>query len=235
MSFEFRAAGLFIGRMEVKAGTPRKSDGRAILPLFGRARTTMFTGSIQKFEGRYLSLVDATTLEPVGLRTESVYGAEPRAEQIKLTPDRRQADIKFQAGKTEGKRDYGRREAGLFDVLGLLYYARSLELPVGAKVCQEVLGDRRLWRMEGSILGIEKIDTAAGKKESLHVKLRFDRVAHRDFDNSKRPWIEIELFLSNDAHRAPLTFTVSNDKVSATAELVAWSTKGTSSEDAWKL
>ncbi|MBI4817006.1 MAG: DUF3108 domain-containing protein [Deltaproteobacteria bacterium] len=235
MSFDFHAAGLFVGRMDIKVGAPRATDGRQVLPLFGRARTTMFTASIQKFEGRYLSLIDARSLEPLGIRTESIYGSEPRAEQVSLSADRRSAKIKFQAGKAEGTRDYGQRDGALFDVLGLLYYARSIELPPNTKVCQEVVGDRRLWRMEGNILGVERIDTPAGKKDAVHVKLRFDRVAHPDFDNTKRPWIEIDLFLSNDVHRAPLAFTVANDKVTARAELVGWSTKGTTPDDDWKL
>lgn len=232
LAYDLSVAGLYIGRMEMKVGKPRTVNGRPALALFVRARTSGFTSTLKSFAGRYMVLSDPDNLRPIALRSEATYGEDPRTEHARFRTASH-VDAQFLHEKKNGKRNY-EREAPLFDIVSLLYYARMIPLKPGTKLCQEVYADKRLWRMEAEVVGKTRVGTPAGDKDALSVKTRWVRMPHPDFDpRRKAPHVEVDLFFSNDATRVPLSFVARAKEATAKGELVRWSTAQGDGEISW--
>jgi hypothetical protein len=232
LAYELSVGAAFVGRLEIKIGEPRQAQGKTMLPLFGRARTNAFVSTFEPFEGRYMSLVDPQTLEPIGARVESTYGGDPRWEKIKFFEEQRKVTADFLLQGQELSRTYA-SDHDLTDILAMLYAARRVNLEVGMKACQDVFGARRLWRMDATVEKVVDVDTIAGKRTAYKVKTVFDRRPTAGLDNSHPPRVEIDVFLANDDTRAPLMFTVRQSGITAEAKLVRWSLTGQSKPEDW--
>lgn len=232
LGYEISVAGAYVGRLELEIGRPRTVDGRNVIPLFGRARTTGFVSTLQPFEGRYMALVDPETLEPVGVRVEGTYGGDPRWEKIRFLDAQRRIDASFLLMGKELTRTYV-GDHDLIDILTMLYAARRVSLSEGLSGCQDVFGARRLWRMDARVKGVVDVDTAAGKKTAYEVATIFDRRPTPGLDNGDRPRFEIDVFLAKDDTQAPLAFVMRQSGITAEARLVRWSLSGGKGEEAW--
>ena len=82
LGYELSVAGAYVGRFETKVGRPRRVNGKRVLPLFGRARTTGFASSFRPFVGRYMAMAEPDRLAPVGIRVESTYDKDERWERV---------------------------------------------------------------------------------------------------------------------------------------------------------
>lgn len=234
LAYELTVSGANIGKMELKVGKPRQVEGKLRLPLFGRARTSAFIAAFKRFEGRYMSMVDPSSLRPLGLKVESTYGEEDRWERVRFDKAQRfvGADVLLQG--RELRREYD-GEHDLTDILTLLYVARTLELQSGMQVCQDVFASRRLWRMTAKVEGSRQISTPAGQKDVWVVKTEFDRKPTHGLNNRKRPHMEVDIYLAKNASQTPLQFVIRSQGVEATGKLVRWSLKGTTGEKKWTL
>ena len=238
LAYELAVAGAYVGRLEIKIGEPRQVQGRTVIPLFGRARTNGFVSTLQPFEGRYMSLVDPVTLEPVGVRVESTYGGDRRWEKIRFTEKQRKVSADFLLQGQELSRSYV-ADHGLTDILSMVYAARKVSLAVGMKGCQDVFGARRLWRMAAQVDRRVEVDTIAGKRPAYEVKTIFHRRPTPGLDNRNPPKVEIDVFLADDGTQAPLMFTIRQGSITASAKLVRWSLAGSPSPsvdaDGWEF
>jgi hypothetical protein len=234
LTYDLSIAGMYVGRMEVKVGKPRSVGGRNALALFARARTSGFTSTFKSFLGRYMVLSDAQSFHPIVVRSESKYGEDPRTEHARFSAAKNVSAQYLQQGKS-GERAY-ERQAPLYDILTLLYYARLLPLKAGMSICQEVYADKRLWRMEAEVTGVESVMTAAGNKDALAVKTRWVRMPHPDFDPKREaPKVEVDIYFSTEPHRVPLTFTARAKEGTAKGDLVRWSTTEGEGELSWEF
>ncbi|MCK6552436.1 DUF3108 domain-containing protein [Myxococcota bacterium] len=234
LAYEISVAGLSVGRFETKVGKPRTVDGKSVISLFGRARTNSILATFQRFEGRYMTLVDPATMRPIGLKVESTYGDDPRWERARFTDGDKKLAASFLMQGRESERSYA-RDVPLTDVLTMLYFARTRAIPGQVKACQEVFGQRWLWRMEAEIAGTERVDTPVGPKDATVVRTSFVRSEHPDLSAAGRKQrIEMDVFLAKDASQAPLAFTIRTEKITADVKLVRWSLKA-SDDDTWEL
>lgn len=233
LAYELTIAGMSVGRMETKVGRPRSIDGKQTISLFGRARTTAFASSIKKFSGRYMTLVDPEAMVPVGLRVESTYGDDPRWEKARFGGDNHKVSASFLVDGKEGSRSYEFDER-LTDVLALLYFARTRELPFGAQVCQHVFGARWLWRMDARVKGLAKVDTPAGQKDATVVATSFRRSPHPDLRPEHDQRIDMEVYFARDRTQAPLKFVIHTGAITAEGKLVRWSLDD-HGEDGWSF
>lgn len=231
LAYEITVSGAFVGRMEMKVGKPRKVEGKIRVPLFARARTSDFVATFKAFEGRYMAMVDPHSLDPLGVRTESTYGDEPRWERIRFSDDHRSVGADVLLEGRELRREYASEHA-LTDLLTLLYQARMVSVQPGLKACQDVFASRRLWRMTASVDEVVPVDTPAGERDTYLVKTAFDRKPTHGLNNNVRPHMEVDVYLAADASQAPLQFVIRAEGVEAVAKLVRWSTKG-GSEQGW--
>jgi len=75
---------------------------------------------------------------------------------------------------------------------------RELALSGGLRVCFDVYGLRRLWRMDGRIVAREHVSLPVGEFEAWHLAgtaIRIDNPSHRR---------ELHVWVSDDARRLPL-------------------------------
>lgn len=236
LSYELKIGGMYVGRLDTKVGKPRRVDGQDVLTLFGRARTNGLAAQLQPFLGRYMSFIDRDTLRPIAVRVQSKYGEDQRWEKASFEPTQAAVKTDFLIKGREGKRAYQKREAPMFDLLSILYYARTRMLTKGTSACQEVYLDRRVWRMDSEVVGTSSVMTPAGSRPVYVLKAAFDRVPHPDFNpKNKRPHIDVKIFLSTRPGYVPLAFEVDNGRVKGVGHLTSWSIRGRDSDDAWEF
>jgi hypothetical protein len=235
LSYDLSTSGLDIGRLELKVGRPRTWNGHPALPLFARARTHGFASTVKAASGRWMSLVDPASMRPLALRVESTYGADQRHEQVRFDKKAMRAKSEFlYEGKT-GTRDF-EDLTPVFDVLSLLYFARTRALSEGTAACQDVFGDRRMWRLEAKVQGVKQVATPAGDKPTHLVTTVFESLPHPDMEPGKPvSRIELDLYFADDESQAPLAFEVRTKKMTARGELKSWTLRGRGDEKDWEL
>ena len=236
LSYDITAAGLYIGKVDIKIGQPGVIEGRKVLPLFGRARTASFASAFEKFVGRTMSVVDFETFRPLKLRVESEYGKDIRRESVRFDQKKHSLKTDYRYKKRKRSRNYRNREATLTDLLTTVHYARILDIPENATACQEIYLDRRLWRMDAKMRGIEKVDTVVGQRSVIALEVHLKRLPHRDFDPKRpRPWLKGVFYYSNDNDRTLLAFDLENRLAKGRGELTRWVKKSKKKDSAWKF
>lgn len=233
LAYELTVGGMYVGRFETKVGRVRSVDGKPALSLFGRARTSSFLSVFQRFEGRYMTLVDPQTLEPLGLQVEGTYGEDRRWEKARFSDGSTNLDATFLYQGKEGTRRYDSKDP-LTDLLTMLYFARTREMTLGTRVCQDVFGSRWLWRMRAEVERVAEVDTPAGTKDAVVVSSTFERAPHADAQNQRPVKYELDVFFARDRTQAPLAFVIRTDKVTAEGKLVRWSMEDRGEAD-WEL
>lgn len=232
LGFRLTVAGAYVGRLETKVGAPRKVDGRQVVPLFGRARTSAIVASLQPMVGRYMAMVQPDSLQPLGLQVELTYGEDPRWEKVRFEDGSQALEAKYFAQGREGERGYTTDHPAT-DLLTLLYLSRRVQLQPGLQACQDVFGARRLWRMTGQVTGTEVISTPVGKKEAYRLQLHFVRKPHPSLRKFDPPTYDMVVFVSKDRYQTPLRFELDVDGVTAVGHLERWSLSG--SEKDWEM
>jgi hypothetical protein len=221
LDFRLSFGGAYIGKLETRVGDLRNLNGRSVLPLFGRARTSVFVASLAPMKGRYMSMVDPETLDPLGLQTELEYGGDDRWEKVRFTGKGRRVEAKFRVRGKEHERRYA-ADHELTDILTLFFLARTVRLHPGLTACQDVFSARRLWRMTAQVVGIEDVATVAGTKRAYHVKLHFLRKPHPTLRENNPPQYDLEVYLSADRFQTPLAFVMEYKGTKASGELARW-------------
>ncbi|MFO0724920.1 MAG: DUF3108 domain-containing protein [Myxococcota bacterium] len=233
LSYDLSASGLYIGKFEIKVGKPRGHGKDQSFTLFGRGRTTGIANTLKPFSGRYMVLDDPDDLEPRELRTESTYGDDPRTEETRFSPRNQGIAAKYLQNGTKATRTYPTKMPA-FDLLTLLYYGRRLALKPGMKMCHEVYADKRMWRMDVEVMGLESVSTPAGDKPAMKLLTHWVRMPHADFDPSKEPpKVDVEIYYSTDPSRAPLAFIAKTKDFTARGDLVRWVTSQGDGEVSW--
>ena len=236
LGYELSVAGVYVGRLDLKVGAPRAVGEQKAMTLFGRARTNSFASQFKPFTGRWMSLLELATLRPLAMRVEARYGEDPRWERASFDGEARGVKTEFLYQGAEGARSYERREATMFDLLSALYYARTRVLEPGPETCQEVYVDKRVWRMDAKVLGVENVETPAGPRRAIRAETKLERVPHPDFDpKHKRPSMRMDIFFSADDNRVPLAFVITTDQVTGRGDLVSWSLRGREGEASWEF
>ena len=182
-----------------------------------------------------MAMVEPEGLAPLGVRTELTYGTDARWERIRFRPNMRSVRSDYLLRGKQQAREYSDAEHDLTDVLTLLYVGRTVELDRGLEVCQDVFAARRLWRMTAKVEGSRTVRTPAGRMEAWYVRSVFDRKPTPGLSRTKRPRIEMDVFLAIDDSQAPLRFVVRLEGVEAVGRLVRWSTQGRTSESEWGI
>lgn len=221
LDFRLSFGGAYIGKLETRVGQPRDRGGRTVLPLFGRARTSMFVASLAPMTGRYMSMVDPKTLDPIGLQTELRYDDDDRWERVRFSGEGRRVKTEFRVNGREHSREYA-ADHELTDILTLFFLARTIELRPGLQACQDVFSARRLWRMTAKVVGVEYVSTIAGSKRAYHVKLNFLRKPHPTLRKNDPPQYDLDVYLSADRHQTPLAFVMEYKGTKASGELERW-------------
>ena len=235
-SYDISAAGLYIGKVDIQVGEVQRHQGKAVIPLFGRARTASFASAFEKFVGRTMSLVELGDFRPLVTRVQSQYGKDIRREHVRYNKTKPGIRTDYRYRGKERYRKYSNRKSPILDLLSTIHYARTLEIPKNAVSCHEIYLDRRLWRMEARSIGTQSIETIAGKKDALAIAVELNRLPHRDFNPRKsRPWLKGVFYYSMDNQRVLLAFDIENRLAKGHGALTRWSKKASQPQRKWRL
>jgi hypothetical protein len=188
----------------VKAGTlqlsvERPMSGGEIVPLRGRAKTTASVANVKKFAAVALSWIDPATLLPERYRDESEEDGVRKISDAKIRPPGPELVIETQFGDKTSRIAYP-REGQVLDGLSAIAYLRAARIGPGDRFCFDLVANRRLWHMEGSVVPKpEKVETPAGKFDTYRVDATLKR-ADRPADRP-RPF---HLWFTRDARHLPV-------------------------------
>lgn len=222
LGYELRFAGAYIGRFETKVGSVREKGDQRFLTLFGRARTSAFFSAFATFEGRYQSLATlGQGLHPDFARVEATFGDDHRWEKIDFNNDNHSLRDDYLFKGQQRARSYESNHA-LTDLLTMLYQARTIAVRPGLSACQDVFGNRWLWRMRAQVVGTETVDTPRGPMKAWKVQTHFERAPHPDNPVTNPQVVDLELYLAQDGSQAPLKLVAHTLGITAEAQLVRW-------------
>jgi hypothetical protein len=185
----------------VKAGTlelsvERPMSGGRIVPLRARARTGADVEAVKRFAGVALSWIDAGTLLPERYRDETEENGVHKVSDTRIARGGGEVRIAYQYGDKKGESTF-QRQGDVLDAVSTVYYLRAAQLAPGARFCFDLVGNRRFWRIEGTVAAkTERVDAPAGRFETLRV----DLVARRA-DQPAAPGRPVHVWLSTDARR----------------------------------
>lgn len=185
----------------VRAGTlelsiePPMSGGK-VVPLRARARTDASVAALRNVAAVALSWIDARTLQPERYRDEAVEDGVRKTSDTRLAPPAPEVTISYRLGDRDGRAVHP-RHGEVLDPLSALYLLRASRLAPGDTFCFDLVANRRLWRLEGSVARrIEAVETPVGRLETLRV----DALARRADAPAAKPR-PLHLWLSSDARR----------------------------------
>jgi len=186
----------------VKAGTlslavePPISRG-TLLPLRARIRNTSVFAKARRVKGYALSWVDAATLRPQRYRDEAEEDGVHKSTDTRLDQPG-PITMEWRLGDRHGTTTAPRRSE-VMDLLSTVYYLRAVRLEPGLALCFDLVANRRLWRLTGTVAARrEKVESPAGSFDTVRV----DAVlARADATGPKR---EVHFWFSRDARHLPV-------------------------------
>lgn len=216
LAYDIDMMGALAGKLALTA-LPPVGTGRSMeYPLRALAASNSFVSQIKRFRGRATSYVRSRDLHPRRYREDSnedgllrsadvVFGK--KAEGAKVTVD-------WTRAKRKGKRTQ-KYAHDAFDPVAATYYLRALELAPGQALCFDSYGLRYLWRVFGTVKGVETVTVPAGTFQAYH----FAGTAVR-IDNPRRHR-EIHAWIGVDGAKLPLAGMMTMDAGPVRAQLTA--------------
>lgn len=193
LDYDLDAVGARAGVMSVK--TLSKKDG--LLPVEVSVETSTFFSKVRKVKGTGISYLDAKSFRPQQYSEDSIENGVHRTAKVIFDDAERVARLDYTTAERPGKRQLKyHREA--FDALGAIVAFRQMPFKEGLVICTEVYGIRRLWRLEGTVVGKESITVPVGNFKAWHFSGTAQRV---DDPKQKR---EVHVWISDDSRRLPL-------------------------------
>lgn len=157
----------------VKAGTvalsvePPMSRG-TIWPLRARVRNTSVFAQAHRVKGYALSWIFASTLRPQRYRDEVEEDGVRKSTDARLDRPGPIA-LDWRIGDRRGTTT-APRAAEVLDLLSTVYYLRAVRLAPGARLCFDLVANRRIWRFAGEVApGRERVGTPAGSFDTVRV------------------------------------------------------------------
>ena len=214
LEFDIDALGARAGTMTMQTMPIR--DG--VLPLEVSVETNTFFSKVRRVKGIAKSELSAKTLRP------SRYFEDAHENEV-----HRVADVTFKKNKTarlvstvDGQTWTEDMHWGndVSDVAGAIHLLRAIPMKEGDKLCFDVYGIRRIWRVWGTVMPREHVSMPVGEFESWHLA---GEAAPINLPNARR---EMHVWISDDARRLPLAALGMIDFGAVRATMKAFSRPG---------
>ncbi len=182
------------GSLELSVEKPM--PGGKVVPLRARARTDPSVSSMLRLTAVAFSWIDARTLLPERYREQADEDGVHKVSDTRLSPPAPTIEMAFDIGGQKSTSRFPRQGTAL-DAVSAVYALRAARLAPGDRLCFDLVARGRLWRVSGTVASkLEKLDTAAGKLETL----RIDATASLA-DRPQEPAREMHVWFSTDARR----------------------------------
>jgi hypothetical protein len=208
LEYDLDALGAKAGRMTMSV-KPVK-DGK--MPIEVAVETNTFFSKMRRVKGTGTSWVNPKTLKPSRYFEDAHENEFHRVADV--TFGAKSAHLKSSINDRSGEADLPFSADGL-DVAGAVFLMRQLPLKQGAKLCFDVYGIRRMWRVWGTVEPLEHVSLPVGEFDAWHLA---GQAARLDIPNARR---EVHVWISDDARKLPLAALGSIDLGTIRATLTA--------------
>ncbi|HWV38825.1 MAG TPA: DUF3108 domain-containing protein [Vulgatibacter sp.] len=199
LSFEIDVMGASAGNLVLMALPPVGKGTSRELPLRALAASNSFFSKVRRVRGRSTSYVRARDMHPRRYEEESNEDGVHRSANVVFQRPSEGAVVKVDWRRDEEKGRANLRYANdAFDPVSAAYFLRTVEFEKGQNLCFDSYGIRKLWRVQGEVVGKEQVRVPAGSFEAWHL----EGVAVRTDD--PRSARELHIWISADERRLPL-------------------------------
>ena len=198
LSFDIDVMGASAATMTMELLAKKGRGSQLRQPILLQSKTNTFFDKVRQVQARLVSELDAKTLRPHHLREEIAQNGRAYRHEAIFTPSRHRVAVKWTSDRGAGGARDWTTNSDTLDYLGAFYFFRALPLKQGEPFCFDVLALRRLWRVEGTLVGREHASTPAGEFPVLHLS---GKATRHDKPSDVR---ELHLWLSDDARRLPV-------------------------------
>lgn len=215
LSYELAVLGVRTGTIRIDVGERQTLDGATVVPLQARALNDGIFNALSAFDSHMTSFLDLESVLPVSMVNRM---SSRRLFQDKTTVSHENGSFRARPGRVttarvvdvharlrrsgpDGTTDQEARlksSSDVVDLLSLLYYVRGRPLTAGTPICLDLFHRRRLWRVDGTVGGVEVVRVPAGERKARRWDLRIERTAR---GAPPRP---LTVWVSEDADRLPL-------------------------------
>lgn len=207
---------LIAGELTIETKDRRSFDGIEGYHVSAQARSVgLVSAVVYKVNDIYESFLHAETLQPFRADKSSRHGKKTAQSSIILDQAKRTA--RLSSGKTIPI------PPDTYDLAGLVYAVRSMDLGVGKSRTFTLLEDEKLYTIKVEVEGREKVSTKAGEFNA--VKISTLRLREGE---AKDPY-NLRFFVTNDARRLPVLITAEPSWGGVRVELTSFT--GTRSAD----
>ncbi len=211
LTYDLDALGAKAGKMVVRT-LPLKEG---TLPIEIHAETNTFFSKVRKVNGTVTSYLNPKTLRPTHYFEDSMEDSIHRVADVTYRKDRTAKLIStINGAREESILKYGN---DISDIGGAVHLMRQLPLREGQRICFDVYGIRRIWRVWGTVQPREHVSLPVGEFEALHLA---GESARLDWPEARR---EVHIWVSDDARRLPLAALGAIDLGAVRATLVSYS------------
>jgi hypothetical protein len=202
LGYVVEVGGVYAARLDIETGSWTRDGGVPRVEVIGRAATNSFFSQIHRAVGSLTTQMRGRELASAGFVRELEVGEADVREQLTIDPA-------TGAGSVHYKRDNFlpvdvtlpvRAPGGVEDVLSGLFRMRTQPLKPGDRLCFDVFGQARFWRVTGEVVRSEGVWTRAGYFDA--VLLKGEAVRHGDGRGPAR--YPLEIWLSDDRDRFPI-------------------------------
>lgn len=225
LSYDVAFLGIRTGKVNLRVGERTSMDGVTTYPLHGQARSDGFLEVLGNFDARMVSFFDPATLLPVRMVNRTV-SRQPFKDQPTVSredgafapatigpdgPVGGDVNARLTRSGPDGainRRARLKSSADVVDLLSIVYYLRSRELPPGAAFCFELYHRRRLWRVDGRVGDVELVRPPLGARRAR----RLETMVRRLGGIHPPPPRPVTVWMSDDADRLPVLVSSPTDQ-----------------------
>jgi hypothetical protein len=181
------------GELTLETKDRRSFDGVDGFHVSAQAQSVgIVSAVVYKVNDLYESFIDSLTLQPFKAEKRSRRGK--RQEQSSVVIDQKQRVARFSDGTTM------EIPPDTYDLAGLLYAIRAMDLTRGKARAFTLLEDNKLYKITVEPEGREKITTRAGTYDAVKISTKMEGRRDSNLYN-------LRIFLSTDARRLPVLIT----------------------------
>ncbi|HSM94172.1 MAG TPA: DUF3108 domain-containing protein [Anaeromyxobacteraceae bacterium] len=216
LSYELEIVLVKAGKLTLQVDRPLARSH--LVPLKARAQNTAAFANVRRLAAVALSWIDAASLRPERYHEEADEDGVRRSLDVRFSPSTATLTLDERWRDKAGSRSFPRQGEAL-DVLSGLYRLRAARLVPGEPLCLDLVAAGRLWRTTARVApGRERVDTPAGRFETLRVDIEANRADLAP--GAKGRTRQLHVWLTADARRLPVSMVGEIDVGPVSATLV---------------
>ncbi|MCA3014828.1 MAG: DUF3108 domain-containing protein [Myxococcaceae bacterium] len=214
LEFDLDALGARAGTMTMRVLPPREG----LLPIEVHAKTNTFFSKVRRVDGTGTSYLWPKTLRPQRYYEDAQENEWHRVADVTFRKNKTAKLVSSINGQTsQAELSYGN---DVTDVAGAVFLMRQLELSEGKRLCFDVYGIRRIWRVWGTVQPKEHVSLPVGEFETWHLS---GEAARHDWQDARR---DIHVWITADERRLPIAALGSIDLGAVRATLTSFTRPG---------